>query len=86
MPRIPSETPKQVFGREPNTEYVVLWSRKDRKYYMGFGVANGGVRVDYHGDLEDLEVYDAFFETPSNPWSSDFIKLGRRSDLTPRYS
>ena len=41
-------------------------------WHVAILTKDGRARVDYHGELSDLVLYEAEFEDPGNPWKSKF--------------
>ena len=53
---------------------------------VGLVQSDGGVRVDYHGDLSVLTFWSVNWDEPKNPWKGGRIAGMYPTKLIPRYS
>jgi hypothetical protein len=71
-----------------NSKFVTAFSTTRNELHVGIIAEDGGVRVDYHGDLGDLTFWETDWNDASNPWKGGMIE-GDHSQifgLVPRYT
>jgi hypothetical protein len=71
---------------KPSTtiDHCIAWDGNVQ--VVGLVQDDGGVRVDYHGDLEALSFWSVAWDDPKNPWKGGRITGPWPTKLIPRYS
>lgn len=65
--------------------YCLAWDGS--KGVVGMVQDDGGVRVDYHGPLEELSFWKVEWKDPDNPWIGIRRSISEwPTKLVPRYS